>query len=80
MIEDRRERAWIRGFVSRRREEERGEGGTRGEGQRGPVRESRGTGNGGRQTEKEEKGDRKREDDELGQRGLGVRQEDGLRP
>ena len=41
MIEDRQERTRIRGFVSRRRKEERGEGGTRGEGQRGPVRESR---------------------------------------
>ena len=41
MIEDRHERTRIRGFVSRRRKEEREEGGTRGEGQRGPVRESR---------------------------------------
>ena len=55
MIEDRQERTRIRGFVSRHRKEERGEGETRGKGQRGPVRESRGTGNGGRQTEKDEK-------------------------
>ena len=40
MIKDRQERTRIRGFVSRHRKEERGEGETRGKGQRGPVRES----------------------------------------